>query len=85
MVLMARCSTTLLVPSALLNSGCGPYTRNGIMDKEKKEGRKEKKINKEFKLGVGGSSSLHNDAFTSRLLLTITSIITIVITARATS
>ena len=48
MVLIARYSITLLAPLALLNSSYGPYTRNSIMDKEKKEGRKEKKINKDL-------------------------------------
>ena len=64
MVLIARYSITLLVPSALLNSSYRPYTRNSIIDKEKKEGRKEKKINKRFKLRVGGLLLLYNDTST---------------------
>ena len=59
-----RYSINLLVPSALLNSSYRFYTRNSIIDKEKKERRKEKKINKEFKLRVDGSLLLYNNTFT---------------------
>ena len=63
-VLIARYSITLLVPLALLNSSYRLYTRNNIIDKEKKEGRKEKKINKRFKLRVGRLLLLYNNTST---------------------